>query len=53
MSGTRLQYGDMQIGEAPADWGKVRIDGNLFQVLGGSPAPEQERCLRVSHIFVP
>ena len=35
MTGTKLQYGDVPIGEAPANWGKVKVDDNLVQVLGG------------------
>lgn len=35
MTGTKLQYRDVQIGEVPADWGKVKVDENLVQVLGG------------------
>lgn len=35
MRGTKLQYGDIQIGETPADWGKVKVDASLVEVLGG------------------
>lgn len=35
MTGTKLQYGEVPIGEAPANWGKVKVDENLVQVLGG------------------
>ena len=35
MTGTKLLFGDVQIGEAPANWGKVKVDDNLVQILGG------------------
>ncbi|HSN78054.1 MAG TPA: hypothetical protein VL334_23515, partial [Anaerolineae bacterium] len=35
MSGVVLEYGDIQIGIAPDNWGKIKVDGSLVDVLGG------------------
>jgi len=35
MNGGRLYYRDVQLGEAPAGWGGIKMDNSLFEVLGG------------------
>lgn len=35
MMGINLQYGNLQKGQTPANWGTIKVDDNLVQVLGG------------------